>query len=115
MKSNDYIDLKLVAIDGTKVKAYSKREMLTLETVKKTIEYSESKLEEYFQSLELHDRDDTHQEELELSVVSKETATEESATKETEMKESETKETATKETVLNFDTISEQIAAFSCK
>ncbi len=82
LKSNDYIDLKLVAIDGTKVKAYSKREMLTIEIVKKTIEYSESKLEEYLQSLELHDRNDIHQEELEIPVVSKENATEENATEE---------------------------------
>jgi len=87
LKSNKYIDLELVAIDGTKVKAYTKREMLTLERVKKTIENSESKLEEYLKNLELHDRNDTDQEELELSIKSKESAIEESTTKETETKE----------------------------
>jgi transposase len=64
LKSNDYIDLKLVAIDGTKVKAFTKREMLTLESINKTIKYSESKLEQYLQSLELQDTNENYQEEL---------------------------------------------------
>jgi hypothetical protein len=87
LKSNDYIDLKLVAIDGTKVKAYTKREMLTLETIKKAIEYSESKLEEYLQSLELHDTNENLQEELEVSVISKEVISKETASEKKELLE----------------------------
>lgn len=84
LKSNQYIDLKLVAIDGTKVKANTRKDMLTPEKLVKMIEYSESKLTEYLQNLDTQDQIESRQEEVEEAVSN---ALSESKKKEIAMKE----------------------------
>jgi transposase len=56
LRSHEYIDLKKVAIDGSKIKANTKKEMLTLEGLKKMMASSSNKLEEYLQQLALNDK-----------------------------------------------------------
>lgn len=68
LKSYDYIDLKVVAIDGTKIKANTRKDMMTPEKLVKMIAYSETKLAEYLQNLDSQDQIDSHQEEVEEAV-----------------------------------------------
>lgn len=59
-----YITGKLVAVDGTKVKAYTNREGLTLEGVNKELALLDKKLEAYLQGLTANDLVETAAEEL---------------------------------------------------
>ena len=68
LKSSNYIDLKCVGIDGTKVKANTRRDMLTTEKLKKMIELTEAKMGEYLENLENQDHFDNHQEEIDDAV-----------------------------------------------
>ncbi len=55
LKTSGYIKLKTVAVDGTKVKAYTNRDMLTIEKIESKLSNLDKKIEEYL--LKLSDRD----------------------------------------------------------
>jgi len=59
LKDNGYIKLKTVAIDGSKVKANTNRDMLTAEKIEVKLEGTDKKIEEYLNKLSEADlRDD---------------------------------------------------------
>lgn len=62
--SEGYITGKLVAVDGTKVKAYTNREGLTLEGINKELCLLDKKLDNYLQGLAANDLVDDAAEEL---------------------------------------------------
>lgn len=49
LKSTDYIDGKVQATDGTKLKAYASRDMLTLKQIEKMLENNNKKLTQYME------------------------------------------------------------------
>ena len=58
LKNNDYIKLNTVAVDGSKVKAYTNREMLTKEKIEKKLESIDKKISDYLSRLsEIDERD----------------------------------------------------------
>lgn len=65
LRSHEYIDLKTVAIDGTKLKANAKKEMLTIDGLKRMIASTDKQLEEYLEQLKLNDKSDDILEEYE--------------------------------------------------
>jgi transposase len=65
LKDSGYIKLKTVAIDGSKVKAYTNREMLTIEKIEKKLEGIEKKTEDYLSKILENDRRDEVLEEIE--------------------------------------------------
>jgi len=64
LKDNGYIKLKTVAIDGSKVKAYTNREMLTLEKIEERLTGLDKKMDDYFKLISESDRTDDIMEEL---------------------------------------------------
>jgi transposase len=58
LKDNGYIKLKTVAIDGSKVKAYTNKDMLTLEKIETKIKGIDKKVEEYLLRIADNDRRD---------------------------------------------------------
>jgi len=56
LRHNDYIDLKKVAVDGSKFKANAKREFLTLKHCEKSIEEYDKKIAEYLELLNRNDK-----------------------------------------------------------
>lgn len=58
LKDHGYIKLKTVAIDGSKVKAYANREMLSLEKIESKLSGAERQIEEYLSRLEQSDTTD---------------------------------------------------------
>lgn len=64
LKDNGYIKLKTVAVDGSKVKAYTNREMLTLEKIEERLTGLDKKIEDYFKLISESDRVDDIKEEL---------------------------------------------------
>ena len=58
LKDNGYIKLKTVAIDGSKVKAYTNRDMLTVEKIEVKLKAIDKKIEEYLNSIADNDRRD---------------------------------------------------------
>lgn len=52
LKSNEYITLKKLAIDGTKVKANTSREMLTMEQMEREFQEIETKIQDYLSSMQ---------------------------------------------------------------
>ena len=56
LKDNGYIKLKTVAIDGSKVKAYTNRDMLTVEKMEKKMKGIDKKIEEYLLRIAESDR-----------------------------------------------------------
>lgn len=58
LKKSGYIDLKKVAIDGSKVKAYTNRDMLTIESLDKRLRGIDKKIEEYLTKLSDADKRD---------------------------------------------------------
>jgi len=56
LKGNGYIKLRTVAIDGSKVKANTNRDMLTIEKIEKKLEGIEKKTEEYLSKITENDR-----------------------------------------------------------
>jgi len=65
LKDKGYIKLKTVAVDGSKVKAYANREMLSKEKIEKKLQGIGKKIEEYLEKLSDIDRKDDLAEELE--------------------------------------------------
>lgn len=55
LRSNEYMDFKTIAYDGTKIKANSKRGMLTLEKIEKDLENAEKRIAEYLEKLKVND------------------------------------------------------------
>ena len=66
LRSHEYMDFKKVAIDGSKIKANAKKDMLTLEGLKKMMASSSNKLEEYLQQLDLNDKTEDILDEYEI-------------------------------------------------
>ena len=58
LKDNGYIKLKTVAIDGSKIKAYTNRDMLTVEKIEVKLKAIDKKIEEYLNSIADNDRRD---------------------------------------------------------
>lgn len=58
LKDNGYIRLKTVAIDGSKVKAYTNRDMLTVEKIEVKLKGIDKKIEEYLNTIADNDRRD---------------------------------------------------------
>ncbi|MHB9012566.1 MAG: IS1182 family transposase [Ignavibacteriaceae bacterium] len=58
LKDNGYIKLKTVAIDGSKVKAYTNRDMLTKEKIELKLEGIDKKIEEYLSKIAENDSRD---------------------------------------------------------
>jgi transposase len=59
LRDNGYIKLKTVAIDGSKIKANTNRDMLTIDRIEKKTEGIEGKIEEYLSKIaENDDRED---------------------------------------------------------
>ena len=69
LKKNGYIKLKTVAIDGSKVKANTNREMLTKEKIEIKLEGLDKKMEEYLSKLAENDSRDDIKEEIEFEGV----------------------------------------------
>lgn len=67
LKDNGYIKLKTVAIDGSKVKAYTNRDMLTVEKIDAKLEAIDKKIEDYLSKIAESDRRDEVIDELESS------------------------------------------------
>ncbi len=65
LRDKGYIKLKTVAIDGSKVKAYTNREMLTIENIDTKLEGIDKKIEEYLSKIAESDRRDEVIEEIE--------------------------------------------------
>ena len=65
LKINGYIKLKTVAIDGSKVKAYTNRDMLTNEKIDSKLENIDKKIEEYLSKIAENDSRDDLKDELE--------------------------------------------------
>jgi len=63
--AHEYIKAKRVAIDGVKMKASAKREMLTLERIEKRLEHLDTQLEEYLSKFAENDMRDELSDELE--------------------------------------------------
>lgn len=58
LKKSGYINLKKVAIDGSKVKAYTNRDMLTIKNIDKRLRGIDKKIEEYLTKLSDADQRD---------------------------------------------------------
>lgn len=58
LKDNGYIKLKTVAIDGSKIKAYTNRDMLTVEKIDAKLVGIDKKIEEYLNKIAESDRRD---------------------------------------------------------
>jgi len=69
LKKKGYIKLKTVAIDGSKVKAYANREMLTKEKIELKIEGIDKKIEEYLKKMDENDSKDDIIEEIGLEGI----------------------------------------------
>lgn len=64
LKTKGYIDGKIVGVDGSKIKANAKRDMLTLERIEKRTHKLEDELENYLTKLSSNDATDDLNEEL---------------------------------------------------
>jgi len=65
LKDNGYIKLKRVAIDGSKVKAYTNRDMLSVEKIETKLKGIDKKIEEYLLKIAESDRRDEVIDEIE--------------------------------------------------
>ncbi len=65
LHAHGYIRAKRVAVDGTKIRANARREMLTVEKIEKRLEHLDDQLEEYLSKLAENDIRDDLAEELE--------------------------------------------------
>jgi len=65
LKDNGYIKLKTVAIDGSKVKAYTNRDMLSVEKIETKLKGIDKKIEEYLLKITESDRRDEVIDEIE--------------------------------------------------
>jgi len=69
LKDNGYIKLKTVAIDGSKVKAYTNRDMLTVEKIETKLKGIDKKIEEYLLKITESDRRDEVIDEIERDEI----------------------------------------------
>lgn len=69
LKSTGYIEGKSVAIDGTKIKAYTSRDMLTVKKIDKRLEKLDEKLEDYLYQLQSNDIVESLEDELDSQNV----------------------------------------------
>lgn len=67
LKDNGYIQGKLIAIDGSKVKANTNKEMLTIKKIENRLDHLDKKLDQYLEQLLINDRREDLLEELEDS------------------------------------------------
>jgi transposase len=65
LRDAGYIKLKTVAIDGSKIKAYTNRDMLTIEKIEDKLKGIDKKIEEYLLKIAETDRRDEVKDELE--------------------------------------------------
>lgn len=65
LKDNGYIKLKTVAIDGSKIKAYTNRDMLSVEKIETKLKGIDKKIEEYLLKIAESDRRDEVMDEIE--------------------------------------------------
>ena len=65
LKDNGYIKGKLIAIDGSKVKANTNKDMLTIKKIEKRLDHLDKKLDHYLEQLMINDRREDLLEELE--------------------------------------------------
>ena len=65
LRDNEYIKIKTVTIDGSKVKAYTNREMLTEEKIEEKLKGIDKKMEEYLSKVAESDKRDDIVDELE--------------------------------------------------
>ena len=64
LKDQGYIKLKSVGVDGSKMKAYTKRDMLSIEKIEMKLEGIDKKVEEYLNKIAENDRRDDIKDEL---------------------------------------------------
>lgn len=64
LRSTGYIEGKTVAIDGTKIKAYASKDMLTVKKIEKRLENLNKNIEEYLLKLQSNDTLESLEEEL---------------------------------------------------
>ncbi|NCS89366.1 MAG: IS1182 family transposase, partial [Ignavibacteria bacterium] len=69
LRSTGYIDGKTVAIDGTKIKAYANKDMLTVKKIDKRLENLNKNIEEYLLRLQSNDTLESLEEELAIDDV----------------------------------------------
>jgi len=69
LKSSGYIEGKTVAIDGTKIKAYASKDMLTVKKIEKRLERLDKKLEDYLEQLQSNDTIESLEEELAMQDI----------------------------------------------
>jgi transposase len=67
LKDNGYIQGKLIAIDGSKVKANTKKDMLTIKKIENRLDHLDKKLDQYLEQLMINDRREDLLEEFENS------------------------------------------------
>lgn len=65
LRSNEYMDFKTLVFDGTKVKANTRREMLKLSSIEKSLVDADKKIAEYLEMLKVNDITDEFTEEQE--------------------------------------------------
>lgn len=65
LKDNGYIKGKLIAIDGSKVKANTNKEMLTIKKIENRLDHLDKKLDQYLEQLMINDRREDLLEEIE--------------------------------------------------
>ncbi len=67
LKDNGYIQGKLIAIDGSKVKANTNKDMLTIKKIENRLDHLDKKLDQYLGQLMINDRREDMLEEIEES------------------------------------------------
>jgi transposase len=65
LRSNEYMDFKTLVFDGTKVKANTRREMIKLSSIEKSLVDADKKIAEYLEMLKVNDISDECTEEQE--------------------------------------------------
>lgn len=69
LRATGYIEGKTVAIDGTKIKAYTSKDMLTIKKIDKRLEKLDEKIEDYLEELQSNDILETLEEETEFQDI----------------------------------------------
>jgi transposase len=65
LRDNGYIQGKLIAIDGSKVKANTNKDMLTIKKIENRLDHLDKKLDQYLEQLMINDRREDLLEEIE--------------------------------------------------
>ncbi len=69
LRATGYIEGKTLAIDGTKIKAYTSKDMLTVKKIDKRLEKLDKKIEEYLEQLQSNDMLESLEEEQEAQDI----------------------------------------------